>query len=186
MDANSLQGSTAQVLAPDGSTITANVQSITPTGTADALGDATEVSVACQITPPGGSWSTAPSGLYTVLLGGSPVSDLASNDAPTGPIGSFNVAVDHLAVTTQPPNEVQIGNPFEVVVVRTEWLAWEGGIVRRMALEIYEERAFERLPVLADALEDAGCAHDGLLSHCRVGRAHRLGCWALDKLLGKQ
>ncbi len=79
-----------------------------------------------------------------------------------------------------------IGNPLAVVVVRTEWLAWEGGIVRRMALEIYEERAFDRLPVLADALEDAGCAHDGLLRHCREMRAHRLGCWALDKLLGKQ
>jgi hypothetical protein len=78
-----------------------------------------------------------------------------------------------------------VGNLFQPVVVRGAWLAWEGGIVRRMAAEVYEEGAGERLPVLADALEDAGCDSEALLCHCREPGEHLRGCWAVDALLGK-
>ena len=41
------------------------------------------------------------------------------------------------------------------------------------------------LPVLADALEEAGCTDADLLAHCRSGGGHLRGCWAVDLLLGK-
>ena len=78
------------------------------------------------------------------------------------------------------------GNPFRPVLVRGAWLAWEGGIVRRMAQEVYEGRAFDRLPILADALEDAGCADGEMLRHCREPGEHVRGCWAVDLVLGRQ
>jgi hypothetical protein len=79
-----------------------------------------------------------------------------------------------------------IGNPFAPVTVRSEWLAWENGLVRRIAQAIYLERAFERLPLLADALTDADCSCELLLRHLREPGEHLLGCWGLDVLLGKQ
>jgi hypothetical protein len=77
------------------------------------------------------------------------------------------------------------GNPFRAVVVDPAWLAWSEGRVRRLAQSIYDDRAFDRLPVLADALEDAGCADRAVLDHCRSGGPHVRGCWVLDLLLGK-
>ena len=50
---------------------------------------------------------------------------------------------------------------------------------------IYEDRAFNRLPLLADALEDAGCADAEVLAHCRGPGPHDRGCWVVDLLLGK-
>jgi hypothetical protein len=47
------------------------------------------------------------------------------------------------------------------------------------------ERAFDRMPILADALEDAGCDDPLLLEHCRKEDKHVRGCWALDLLTGK-
>jgi len=55
-----------------------------------------------------------------------------------------------------------------------------------LAQAIYDERAFDRLPILADALEDAGCTNQDILSHCRGGGEHCRGCWPLDLLLGKE
>jgi hypothetical protein len=50
---------------------------------------------------------------------------------------------------------------------------------------IYADRAFDRLPLLADALEDAGCTDDELLGHLRAPGPHVRGCWAVDLVLGK-
>lgn len=66
------------------------------------------------------------------------------------------------------------------------WLAWNGGAVHALAVTIYDDRAFGDLPILADALEDAGCADAQLLGHCREAGPHTRGCWAVDALLGKQ
>jgi hypothetical protein len=77
------------------------------------------------------------------------------------------------------------GNPFRPTAVRPSWLHRNDGAVAHLARFIYEERHFEDLPILADALEDAGCANPDLLSHCRSGGDHAPGCWALDVLLGK-
>ena len=57
------------------------------------------------------------------------------------------------------------GNPFRPVACQAEWLEWNDGTVVKMAQAIYEERAFDRLPILADALEDADCGDATILSH---------------------
>jgi hypothetical protein len=79
------------------------------------------------------------------------------------------------------------GNPFRTVTVDPSWLAWHGGTVVRLAEAIYEERRFADLPVLADALEEAGCTDEDILGHLRQQEAvHERGCWALDLLLEKE
>jgi hypothetical protein len=78
------------------------------------------------------------------------------------------------------------GNPFRPVALDSAWLHWDGGTVRKIAQGIYDDRAFDRLPVLADALEETGCADRDLLDHCRSGGEHVRGCWAVDLLLGKE
>ena len=65
------------------------------------------------------------------------------------------------------------------------WLAWNDGAIRKIAQTIYDARAFDRLPLLADALEDAGCTDAAILSHCREPGEHVRGCWVVDLLLGK-
>jgi hypothetical protein len=78
------------------------------------------------------------------------------------------------------------GNPFRPVVLESSWLAWNDGTVVKLAHSIYEERAFDRLPILADALEEAGCDNADILAHCRQSGEHVRGCWALDLVLGKE
>jgi hypothetical protein len=77
------------------------------------------------------------------------------------------------------------GNPFRPVAAEPSWTTWNGGVVGKLAGSVYEERAFERLPVLADALEEAGCTDADLLAHCRGGGGHVRGCWVVDLLVGK-
>jgi hypothetical protein len=79
-----------------------------------------------------------------------------------------------------------VGNPFRRVVIGPSWLAWNGSTVPKLAQAVYEEGAFDRLPVLADALEDAGCTDETILAHLRGPGPHVHGCWALDVLLGKE
>ena len=64
-------------------------------------------------------------------------------------------------------------------------LVWGGGTVLKLAQTIYEEHAFDRLPVLADALEEAGCTDQQILRHCREPGEHVRGCWVIDLLLTK-
>ncbi len=64
--------------------------------------------------------------------------------------------------------------------------SWRTETVRALATGIYAERAFDRMPILADALEDAGCEHADILTHCRGDGPHVRGCWVVDLILGKQ
>ena len=64
-------------------------------------------------------------------------------------------------------------------------LAWNDRTVLRIAQGIYEERAFDSLAILADALLDAGCDNEELMAHCRAAGPHVRGCWAVDLILGK-
>src|SRR5262249_43503842 len=57
-----------------------------------------------------------------------------------------------------------VGNPFCPVARDPTWLTSD---VLALAGGIYAERAFDRTPILADALQDAGCANDDVLNHCR-------------------
>ncbi len=78
-----------------------------------------------------------------------------------------------------------IGNPFRQSGLTARELSWEGGVVVRLAEGIYEESAFDRLPILGDALEEAGCADEAILEHCRGGGPHVRGCWVVDLVMGR-
>lgn len=74
------------------------------------------------------------------------------------------------------------GNPFRPVVVDPSWATSD---VLALAEGIYQDRAFDRMPILADTLQDAGCDNDDTLTHCRQAAEHVRGCWVIDLLLGK-
>jgi hypothetical protein len=63
---------------------------------------------------------------------------------------------------------------------------WRTDAVLGLARGIYEDRAFDRLPILADALQDAGCEDEAILGHCRGDGPHVRGCWVVDLVLGKE
>ncbi len=79
-----------------------------------------------------------------------------------------------------------VGNPFRPASIAPRVLAWEGGTVVRIAQGIYEGNRFQDLPVLADALEDAGCDDGAVLDHCRRPDGHVRGCWVVDLLTGRE
>jgi hypothetical protein len=70
-------------------------------------------------------------------------------------------------------------------LVNPSWHVWNGGSIPKLAQSIYTDRAFDRLPILADALEEAGCDNADILEHCRSGGEHVRGCWVLDLILRK-
>jgi hypothetical protein len=76
-----------------------------------------------------------------------------------------------------------LGNPFRPVTIDPAWLT---STVVALASGIYDERAFDRLPILADALQDAGCDSADILTHCRGDGPHVRGCWVVDLILGKE
>jgi hypothetical protein len=83
--------------------------------------------------------------------------------------------------------------PFRAVHIDQSWLAWNGGVVKKLATAVYQERSLPdgtldlaRLAVLADALEEAGCAEAELLAHLRSPGPHVRGCFALDLLLSRE
>ncbi len=75
-----------------------------------------------------------------------------------------------------------VPNPFISLTWNPEWFT---STVRELAAHIYASREFSTMPILADALQDAGCDNEQILNHCRVERSHARGCWVLDAILGK-
>ena len=76
------------------------------------------------------------------------------------------------------------GDPFRAVTLRRAWLTYD---VRVLSDGAYDMRCRETLPIVADALEDAGCDSAELLGHLRSPGPHALpGCWALDLVLGRE
>jgi hypothetical protein len=74
------------------------------------------------------------------------------------------------------------GDPFRPVGFKPEWLT---GTVTALARVMYSTRDFSAMPILADALQDAGCDDEEILGHCRAEQAmHVRGCWVVDHLLG--
>ena len=65
------------------------------------------------------------------------------------------------------------------------WLIRVSETARRIAVAIHRNQAYDRFPILADALEEEGCTDDELLLHLRLPGSHVRGCWALDLVLGK-
>ena len=76
------------------------------------------------------------------------------------------------------------GAPSPVVIERASLDQSSGAAT--IAQAIYEKADFSSLPILADALEDAGCTDRAILDHCRQPGEHVRGCWVVDLVLGKQ
>jgi hypothetical protein len=74
------------------------------------------------------------------------------------------------------------GNPFRPIAFDSAWRTPE---IVAQAQTIYDDRAFERLPMLANALGEAGCQDAEIVGHCRSEGAHVRGCWVVDAILGK-
>lgn len=73
--------------------------------------------------------------------------------------------------------------PFRSIDVDRRWLT---SIVVDLALAMYQERSFDRMPILADALMDAGCDNVEMIAHCQSEGPHVRGCWVVDLLLANQ
>jgi hypothetical protein len=100
---------------------------------------------------------------------------------------SLQYAIDGLLEDCEPKQAALIreviGNPLRPVALDPRWLT---STVVGLAQAIYDDRAFDRLPILADALEDAGCDNADVLAHLRGDGPHFRGCWALYLVLGKE
>jgi hypothetical protein len=75
--------------------------------------------------------------------------------------------------------------PFRTAHLGPGVLAWDGAAVPRLACGLYQEQAFDGMPVLGDLLEEAGCTDADILGHCRVKEEHWRGCWVLDLILSR-
>src|SRR5262245_16583388 len=75
------------------------------------------------------------------------------------------------------------GNPFGKPKFNTKWRT---DTALSLARQMYESRDFSAMPILADALQDAGCEDEQILTHCRdANQVHVRGCWVVDLVLGK-
>ena len=75
------------------------------------------------------------------------------------------------------------GNPFRPVAFDP---SWRTTTVVALAQQMYDSRDFMPMPILADALQDAGCENVDILAHCRGEGPHVRGCWVVDLVLGKE
>jgi hypothetical protein len=100
----------------------------------------------------------------------------------------MNFPADHLMAPVETPAQVRLIRcifsplPFRSVTLNPTWLT---PTVKQLAQSIYDEKAFDRMPILADALEDSGCDNAEVLGHCRSGGEHVRGCWVVDPILDK-
>jgi hypothetical protein len=74
------------------------------------------------------------------------------------------------------------GNPFQPVAFAQQWRT---NTAFSLASRMYESRSFSAMPILADALQEAGCENEDVLNHCRGHGPHVRGCWVVDLVLGK-
>ena len=106
-------------------------------------------------------------------------------------LGRLTVAADRGGASGSPDQEVTahcvlvrdiFGNPFRPVTVLP---GWRTSTVLELAQQMYDSRDFSAMLILADALEDAGCADEAILAHCRGPGPHVRGCFCVDAILGK-
>ena len=115
-----------------------------------------------------------------------------------GRIGSLRIGVGTVAAATRPDWDAGhqraerefvihahdiFGNPFRPVAFDA---AWRTDTAVSLSKGMYESRDFSAMPILADALQDAGCENEDILNHCRnEALPHVRGCWVVDLVLGK-
>src|SRR5262245_47213544 len=90
---------------------------------------------------------------------------------------------DYTTAVKNAIRRTETSSPFRPVAVDPGWLTPS---VVELARTIYDQRAFDQMPDLADALERAGCDNPEILAHCRQPGEHVRGCWVVDLLLGKE
>ncbi len=155
---------------------------------ADKLTSAEELEEAARRSPPGrpsgGSWapvrlSFARQARRAVLATCQPVAQDAAWETARQSMALIQNLQAHILRDI-------FGNPFRPAVLDPAWLRWRDGFIPQVAQSIYDERRFADLPILGDALEDAGCTNIDILDHCHRPGEHVRGCWVLDLLLGKQ
>jgi hypothetical protein len=78
------------------------------------------------------------------------------------------------------------GNPFRSVAIHSAILDWHNATIPKLGQAIDDNRRFTDMPILADALEEAGCTEPEFLDHCRQPGPHVRGCWVIDLLTGKE
>ena len=106
------------------------------------------------------------------------VQTLANEIWSAGAAERINRAAEERAAQTELVRCL-VGNPFREVAIDPAWLT---STVIALAIGIDADRADDRLPILADALEDAGCSDADVLAHCRGRHAHTKGCWVIKML----
>lgn len=104
-----------------------------------------------------------------------------------GLISSADAAVknwlkDELTLAHRARVSEVVGNPFSSVEILPEWRT---STAIAIAAQMYDSRDFSAMPILADALQDAGCDSDAILNHCREPGTHVRGCWVVDLVLDK-
>src|SRR5262249_4317549 len=90
---------------------------------------------------------------------------------------------EELPASWRPLFDDVFGDAFRPV---TTDLAWLTSTVVSLASQMYESRDFGAMPILADALQDAGCDNDDILTHCLGPGPHVRGCWVVDLVLGRE
>jgi hypothetical protein len=124
--------------------------------------------------------------------------DHATAKNPVAPLGAPHRAQAAFAAVSRPDYEGGLrraeaeqvslirdifGNPFCPVAFDP---AWRTDTTVALAKQMYESRDYSAMPILADALQDAGCDNDDILNHCRDAKqVHVRGCWVVDLVLGK-
>jgi hypothetical protein len=103
----------------------------------------------------------------------------------------YEVATEPLRQSTKRDQASLLRDIFGLLIVRSvgidlQWLSWNNDTVVKITQTIYEDRTFDHLPLLADALEEADCSDADILGHLRVPGPHVRGCWVVDLLLGKE
>jgi hypothetical protein len=105
----------------------------------------------------------------------------ANGELAASQVGSEELRDEHLRLQSTIFRDI-VGNPFRPIEFDPRWRTED---TIGLARAIYEERTFGRLPILADALMDAGCEDEHLLGHCHARGPHTRGCWVVDLVLGK-
>jgi hypothetical protein len=131
---------------------------------------------------PLGLWAISHDGLFGAELARGQIVDFLAQFHPSaGPASALPALVAEETGQAALCRDI-FGNPFRPVTLDPAWLT---STVVSLAEGIYAERAFDRLPILADALQDAGCEVAEVLDHCRGPGPHARGCWVVDLVLGK-
>jgi hypothetical protein len=131
-----------------------------------------------------GWWHTAEGRLAGAVLRRSPLSGAIAASLFAGYlVGGATAQAEQERMAHGPLLRDIVGNPFRSVAFAPEWRT---STAVTLAKGMYESRDFGAMPILADALQDAGCTSDDILNHCRDAHAtHVRGCWVVDLVLGK-